>query len=105
MSDATEAADRLEAALDPDKRGGWTRLMVGDPDLGDANEIEDLHTVLAAVRADPGYQFEWEYICHGDGFIRHVDTEAEAEKWAGRDYTVSKRTRAIKAGPWIEVAP
>ena len=50
MSDeeAEKAADRLEAALDPDKRGGWTRLM--DDDDGHS-EIDDLRLVIAAVRS------------------------------------------------------
>lgn len=48
MSDVTDAADRLEAALDPAKRDGWTRLT-HDGDNGD--EIADLRTVLAAVRS------------------------------------------------------
>lgn len=47
MSDITDAADRLEAALDPDKRDGWTRLQDGDDG---ASEIDDLRTVLRAAR-------------------------------------------------------
>ena len=47
-TEALEAAERLEAALDPDKRGGWTRL-VHDGETGD--EIADLRTVIAAVRS------------------------------------------------------
>lgn len=43
MSDEVEqAADRLDAALDPEKRGGWSRL-IGD-------EVDDLRTVLRAAR-------------------------------------------------------
>jgi len=48
MSDLDEAADRLEAALDPDKRGGWTRLM--DAGHGEPSEVEDLRTVIAGAR-------------------------------------------------------
>jgi len=48
-------------------------------------------------------EVKWEYLCRGDGYNRYVNTEAEAEKWRKRGYSVSKRTPAIEAGPWIEV--
>jgi hypothetical protein len=47
MSDLNEAADRLKAALDPDKRGGWTRLMGAGH--GEPSEVEDLRTVIASA--------------------------------------------------------
>lgn len=50
MSDITDAADRLEVALDPAKRGGWTRLMDGEDGT---SELDDLRTVLSAVRSHP----------------------------------------------------
>lgn len=56
MSEITEAANRLEKALDPAKRNGWSRLhgyYASDlgPDDESHSEIEDLRAVLAAVRS------------------------------------------------------
>lgn len=44
----SEAADRLELALDPDKRDGWTRLM--DADDTEVSEVADLRTVITEAR-------------------------------------------------------
>jgi len=83
------------ASLSPLKQ-----MSFGYPSLGEL--IAD--AVIAHLSAQSVEdEVEWEYLCRGDGYSRYVSTEADAEKWRKRGYSVSKRTPAIEAGPWIEV--
>lgn len=47
MNSIHDAAYRLEMALDPDRRGGWTRLI---DDEDGASEVDDLRTIIDAAR-------------------------------------------------------
>jgi hypothetical protein len=105
MSDLNEAADRLEAALDPDKRGGWTRLMGAGH--GEPSEVEDLRTVIASAHEVERLRTEL------------AEARAEAEDYRGKvvaanrtlmrtngalAYTLQEVRNILHAGRHAEVA-